>query len=51
MDKKTRLIYMVFATGPPQKKKYTQTESKGITEDISCRWRQTNRRAGIAIVK
>ena len=44
MDKKTRPIYML---PPSQIKKYTQTKSKEIEKDISCKWK--GKKCGVAI--
>ena len=47
MGKKTRAIYMLPPRDPPQIKTYTQTKSKGMEKDISCKWK--GKKAGVAI--
>ena len=49
MDKKTRPIYMLLPIDPPQIERYTQTKSKGLEKDISCKWK-TKKKAGIAVL-
>ena len=39
MDKKTRPIYMLPLRDPSQIKRYTQTKSKGMENDVSCKWK------------
>ena len=39
MDKKTRHIYMLPPKDPPYIERYTQTKSKRMEKDISCKWR------------
>ena len=48
MDKKTRPIYMLPPRYPPQIERHTQTKSKGVEKDISCKWKRE--KAGIAIL-
>ena len=48
MDKNTRPMYMLPPRDPPQIERYTQTKSKRIEEDISCKWKGKN--AGVAIL-
>ena len=38
MDEKTRPMYMLPTKDPPQIERYTQTKSKGMEKDISCKW-------------
>ena len=38
MDKKTRPMYMLPTKDRPQIERYTQTKSKGMEKDISCKW-------------
>ena len=38
MDEKTRPIYMLPPKDPSQIERYTQTKSKGLEKDISCKW-------------
>ena len=38
MDKKTRSIYILPSRDTPHIKRYTQTKSKGLEKDISCKW-------------
>ena len=40
MDKKTRPIYMLPRRDPSQIERYTQTKSKGMEKDISCKWKR-----------
>ena len=40
MDKKTRPICMLSLRDPLQIKRYTQTKSKWLEEDISCEWKR-----------
>ena len=47
MDKKIRPIYMMPPRDPSQNERYTQTKSKGMKTDMSCRWKE--KKAGIAI--
>ena len=39
MDKKTRPTHMMPPREPPQIERYTETKSKGIKKDISCKWK------------
>ena len=36
---KTRLLYMLSTRDPPQNKGHIQTESEGMENDISHKWR------------
>ena len=49
MDKKTRPIYMLPPRNPSQIRIYTQTKSKGMEKDISCKWKE-KRKPGVAIL-
>ena len=49
MDKKARPIYILSTRDPPQNKIYTQTKSKGIEKDISCKWKFKTKKAGLVI--
>ena len=40
MDKKTRPIYMLPSGDPSLMERYTQTKSKGMEKDISCKWKR-----------
>ena len=40
MDKKTRSTYMLPPRDPSQIKRYTQTKSKGMEKDISCKCKE-----------
>ena len=35
-------IYMLPARHPPQIERYTQTKTKGLEKDISCKWLKKN---------
>ena len=48
MDKKTRPINMLHPRDPFQIKKYTQTKSKGMEIDISCKWK--GKKPGVAVL-
>ena len=48
MDKKIRPIYMLPSRDPSQIKRYTQTKSKGMEKDISCKWKR--KKVGAAIL-
>ena len=48
MDKKTKPIYMLSSRDPPQNERYTQTKSKGMEKDISCKWK--GKKPGVAIL-
>ena len=48
MDKKTRPIYMLPPRDPSQIERYTQTKSKGLEKDISCKWK--GKKTGVAIL-
>ena len=37
MDKKTRPIHMLTPRDPSQIKRYTETQTKGMEKDISCK--------------
>ena len=39
MDKETKPIYMFPPRDPSQIERCTQTKSKGIEKDISCKWK------------
>ena len=39
MDKKTRPLYMLPPRNPSHIERYTQTKSKGMEKDISCKWK------------
>ena len=39
MDNETRPISMLPPRDPSQIKRYTQTKSKGMEKDISCKWK------------
>ena len=42
---------MLSTRDPPQTKGHIQTESEGLEQDISCKWRQKRKKkAGIAIL-
>ena len=47
MDKKTRPLYTLSTRDPPQNKGHIQTESEGLENDFSRKWRQ--KKAGVAI--
>ena len=40
LDEKTRPIYTLPPKDPSQIKRYTQTKSKGMEKDISCKWKR-----------
>ena len=40
MDKETRSTYMLSPRDPILIKRYTQTKSKGLEKDISCKWKR-----------
>ena len=40
MDKKTRPIDMLPSRELSQIERYTQTKSKGMEKDISCKWKE-----------
>ena len=46
-DKKTRPIYMLSPIDPPQIERYTQTKSKGLEKDSSCKWKR--QKAGVPV--
>ena len=48
MVKKTRPIYILPSRDPSQIERYTQTKSKGMEKDISCKWK--GKKAGVAIL-
>ena len=48
MDKKTRAIYMLLPRDPSQIERYTQTKSKGLEKDISCK--RKRKKAGVAVL-
>ena len=39
MDKKTKPTYVLSPGNPPHNERYTQTKSKGMEKDISCKWK------------
>ena len=49
MDKKTRPIYMLSLRDTSQIKRYTQTKSKGLEKDISCKCKR-KKEAGVAVL-
>ena len=49
MDKKTRPTYVLPPRNPSQIKRYTQTKSKGLEKDISCKWKR-KKEAGVAVL-
>ena len=38
MDKKTRTTYVLLPRDPSEIERYTQTKSKGLEKDMSCKW-------------
>ena len=48
MEKKTRPTYMLSRRDPHQNKRYTQTKSKGMEKNISCKWK--GKKAGAVIL-
>ena len=48
MNKKTRPIHMLPPRDPPQIEKYTETTSKGMEKDISCKWK--GKKAAVAVL-
>ena len=48
MDTKTRPLYMLSTSVPPQNKRHTQTKSEGLEKNISCKWR--TKKAGVTIL-
>ena len=48
MDKKTRPIYMLPSGDPSLMERYTQTKSKGMEKDISCKWKR--KKAGVIVL-
>ena len=48
MDKKTKLIGTLPPRDTSQVKRYTQTKSKRIEKDISCKWKR--KKAGVAVL-
>ena len=48
MDPKARPLYMLSTGDPPQNKGHTQTESEGLEQNISRKWRP--KEAGVAIL-
>ena len=40
MNKKTRPIYKLPRRNPSHIERYTQTKSKGMEKDISCKWKK-----------
>ena len=40
MDKKTSPACMVSIRDPSQIKRYTETQSKGMEKDTSCKWKR-----------
>ena len=48
MVKKTEIKYMWSTRDPPEKERYTQTNSKGIEDDISFKWKR--KKVGAAIL-
>ena len=49
MDKKTRPTYVLPPRNPSQIKRYTQTKSKGLEKDTSCKWKR-KKKAGVAVL-
>ena len=49
MDTKTRPIYMLPPRDPLQTWGHIQTESKGMEEDIPCKWKSKKARVAILI--
>ena len=39
MDKKTRPVYMMTPRDTSQTERYTESKSKGMGKDISCKWK------------
>ena len=48
VDKKTRPMYIISTRDSPQKERYTQTKTKRMEKDISCKWKW--KKAGVAIL-
>ena len=48
MDMKTTPIHMLPPIDPSQIERYTQTKSKGMEKDISCKWK--GKKPGVAIL-
>ena len=48
MDTKTRPLYMLFTSDPPQNKGHIQTESAGLEKDIPCK--RDQKKAGVTIL-
>ena len=48
MDTKTRPLYVLSTTDPPQNKGHLQTEIEGLEKDIPCK--QRPKKAGVAIL-
>ena len=42
---KNKPLYMLSTRGPPQNKGHIQTESEGLENDISCKWRPKENRS------
>ena len=49
MDTKTRPLYMLSTKEPPQNKGHMQTESEGLEEEISCKWRPIENKSSNSI--
>ena len=50
MDKKTRPIYVLPPRDPSQIDRYTQTKSKGLEKDISCKRKRKSPGVGCRLV-
>ena len=48
MDMKTTPIHMLPPIDPSQIERYTQTKSKGMEKDISCKWKR--KKAGVIVL-
>ena len=48
MYKKIRPMYTLPPRDPPQIERYTQSKSKALEKDISCKWKR--KKAGVAVL-